>query len=314
MLRLSVRRPAVACDGRPAHTERVREFDFPNEAVDPLSSDRVAERLDELQMDAVERVLRRAIELQSDDDHDLDTLDGTKITKIAEELGIDARHVEQALFEERVGDRVERFKLLDRLLAPPRVSGQTTVDGARQAVEAATDTWLERHEGLVKRRALPDGALWERDPSALTKIRMGLKIGRGSGALRSASSVAHRIYTTPSGQHLVGIDVDTRIIGRTARGLLAAATGFGLLMFVVLSSTLGWAQGIAAGLASFAAFTTAAVATAKTWTSRVRKGIRRALDAIASPGVAGVHDTIAERVNKTIAAWRDFGKDLRRKG
>jgi hypothetical protein len=282
----------------------VREFEFPDEPVDSSTSGRIAERLDELQMDAVERVLRRAIELQSDDDHDPDTLNADTVTKIAEELGIDARHVEQALFEERIGDRVESLKLLDRLLAPPRVSGKTTVSGPRSAVEAAADTWLEKHEGLVKRRAVSDGALWERDPSALTKIRMGLKISRGSGALRSAGGVAHRVYTTPSGRHLVGLDVDTRIIGKTARGLLAAGTGFGLLMFVVLSSTFGWVEGIAAGLASLATFTTAAVVTAKTWTSRVRKGIRRALDAIASPGIAGVHESVVQRVSKAIDAWK----------
>jgi len=292
----------------------VQEFEIPQDRpTDRGESDRLADRIDELQMDAVERVLRRAIELQSDDDLGLDTLDADKVGKIADELGIDTRHVEQALFEERIGDRVERLTLLDRFLAPPRVSGQTTVTAPRAAVEEAAETWLERHEGLRMRRAVPDGALWERDPSALTKIRMGLKLGRGSGALRTAGGVAHRIYSGPSGEQAIGLDIDTRIIGKTARGLLVAGGAFGVLMLLLLGLSAGWGQGIAAGIASIAAFGAAAVVTAKTWTGRIRNGIRRALDAISSPGVAGVHESAGDRITKAIRNWTTLGRDVKRK-
>ncbi len=264
-------------------------------------------------MDAVERVLRRAIELQSDQDLGPDTFDGDTIKRIAGELGIDADHVEQALFEERVGDRVETLGIMERLLAPSRLSGRVTVAAPRGEVEEAATTWLERHEGLRMRRAVPGGALWERDPSALTKLRMGLKLGRGSGALRASGGVAHRIHTTRSGEQLVGLEVDTRIIGRTAKGLLAAGTGVGLLAMIAMGLGLGWGEGIAAGLTALAAFGAAAITTARTWTSRVRRGIRRALDAIASPGVAGVHSTVVDRITKTIRQWGDAGREARRR-
>ncbi len=301
---------AVGCT--PFDTGWVQEFEFPQRHDEP-ANDAVADRLEALQMDAVERVLRRAIELQSDQDLGPDTFDGDTIKRIAGELGIDADHVEQALFEERVGDRVETLGVMERLLAPSRLSGRVTVAAPRAEVEEAAITWLERHEGLRMRRAVPGGALWERDPSALTKLRMGLKLGRGSGALRTSGGVAHRIHTTRSGDQLVGLEVDTRIIGRTAKGLLAAGTGVGLLAMIALGLGLGWAEGIIAGLTSLAAFGAAAVATARTWTSRVRRGIRRALDAIASPGVAGVHATVVDRITKAIRQWGDAGREVRRR-
>ncbi len=293
-------------------TGRVQEFELPRRPEES-TSDAIADRLDALQMDAVERVLRRAIELQSDEDLGPDTFDGETIKRIAGELGIDADHVEQALFEEQVGDRVEALGVMERLLAPSRMSGSTTVAAPRHHVEAAATTWLERHEGLRMRRTVPDGALWERDPSALTKIRMGLKLGRGSGALRTTGGVAHRIHTTRSGEQLVGLEVDTRIIGKTAKGLLAAGTGVGVLALVAMGIVLGWAEGAAVGLTSLAAFGTAAVVTARTWTSRVRRGIRRALDAIASPGVAGVHATVVDRISKAIRQWGDLEREVKRR-
>jgi hypothetical protein len=291
----------------------VREFDFPAESADSIGSDRIADRLDALQMDAVERVLRRAIQLQSEDDLGLDTLDGDRVATIARELGIDTRHVEQALFEERIGERIESLNVLDRLLAPPRLSGRTTVMAPRAEVEAAADAWFARHEGLRKRRAVRDGALWERDPSAITKIRMGLKLGHGTGALRSTGGLAHRIYSGPSGEQVVGIDVDTRIIGRTARVLLAAGTAVGLILAILFGLNFGWQQAVAGAVGSLAAFGVAAVTTAKTWTSRIRRGIRRALDAISSPGIAGVHESTVDRVSKAIKALTDLGRDVRRK-
>jgi hypothetical protein len=290
----------------------MQEFEFPNRS-DEGASDAIAERLDALQMDAVERVLRRAIELQSDEDLGPETFDGATIKRIAGELGIDGDHVEQALFEEQVGDRVETLGVIERLLAPDRLSGRVTVAAPRAAVEEAATTWLERHEGLRMRRTVPGGALWERDPSAITKIRMGLKLGRGSGALRTSSGVAHRIHTTRSGEQLVGLEVDTRIVGRTAKALLAAGTGIGLLAAVLVGVALGWGQGIAAGLTSLATFGVAAVATARTWTSRIRRGIRRALDAIASPGVAGVHSTVVDRISKAVRQWGDLGREVKRR-
>ena len=142
---------------------------------------------------------------------------------------------------------------------------------------------------------------------------MGLKVGRGSGALRTAGGVAHRVVSAPSGEQVVSLDVDTRVIGRTARVLLAAGATLGLVLAFAIGAGIGLGEGIAAGVGSLAAFGAAAVTTAKTWAGRIRKGMRRALEAITHPTVAGVHDTIAGRVAKTIDALRDLGREVRRR-
>lgn len=264
-------------------------------------------------MEDVERVLRRAIELQSDSDLGPDTFDTATVKRIAAELGVDARHVERALFEEQVDASHGPETLLDRVLAPPRMSDQASVVAPREIVEETADVWMERHEGLRKRRILADGALWEKDPSALTKIRMGLHLGEGTGALRSAGSVKHRIHSSPSGEQLVGIDVDTRAVANTGRGLLVAGAALGAVLFVLGAAGMGWAQGLGAALSGFAVFAGAAVITAKTWAGRIRNGMRRALDAIVSPGAVDVHATTAQRVSKLIGAWTDLARTVRKK-
>ena len=282
----------------------VREF----EPRKPIESDEdasiLADRLDALNMDSVERVLRRAIELQFDDDHGPDTLRPEHIERIADEIGISASHVRRALFEEATASEQVEMTPLDRFLAPVRMKERTIVDSDLATVTDTVDTWLEKHEGLQKRRLHGHGVVWEKDSSPVASIRMGIGVGKGTGAMRSVGPITHHIHSVEADKHLVTLEADTSIIGKVAKGFLAAGVGLSAVMGIVLLILgAGWAAlGGAAGI--LAAFGGIALTTARVWSSRVRNGLRRALDAIRLPQVNRVHETIFDRIERALSNFR----------
>ena len=181
----------------------MREYESRQPARQDDGSSEIADRLDSLNMDSVERVLRRAIELQFDDDLGPDTLSPDNIERIAQEIGINPAHVRRALFEEATASEQVEMTPLDRFLAPVRMKERTMVEGNLAEVTNTIDTWLEKHEGLQKRRIQGHGIVWEKDTSPVASIRMGFGVGKGTGALRSAArshitSTASRSRSTSS--------------------------------------------------------------------------------------------------------------------
>ena len=285
-------------------TWQVREYESRQPAQQDDGSSEIADRLDSLNMDSVERVLRRAIELQFDDDLGPETLSPDNIERIAQEIGINPAHVRRALFEEVTASEQVEMTPLDRFLAPVRMKERTMVEGNLAEVTNTIDTWLEKHEGLQKRRIQGHGIVWEKDTSPVASIRMGFGVGKGTGALRSVGSVTHHLNSIEESKHLFTLEADTTIIGKTARGLLAAGVGLAAVLAIVLAALgAGWgALGGAAG--ALALFGGIALATAKIWTSKVRKGLRRALDAIRLPQVNRVHETVLDRIERALSGFR----------
>jgi len=281
------------------------EFKRPPERDDGAPD--LADRLDALSMESVERVLRRAIELQFDDEHGPDTLNPEHIERIAQEIGISSSHVRRALFEEATASEQVAMTPLDRFLAPVRMKERTIVEGDLAAVANTVDTWLEKHEGLQKRRLHGHGIVWEKDPSPVASIRMGFGVGKGTGAMRSVGPVTNHLHSVEPTKHLVTLEADTSIIGKTAKGLLAAGVGLSVVLAVVLLIMgAGWAA-LAGAAGALALFSGAAITTAKVWANRVRKGLARALDAIRLPQVNRVHETILDRIERAMSSFRGPG-------
>ena len=282
----------------------MREYESRQTTGPGDDSSELADRLDSLNMDSVERVLRRAIELQFDDDLGPDTLSPDNIERIAQEIGINPAHVRRALFEEATASEQVEMTPLDRFLAPVRMKERTMVEGNLTEVTNTIDTWLEKHEGLQKRRMHGHGIVWEKDASPVASIRMGFGVGKGTGALRSIGSVTHHLHSVEESKHLVTLEADTTIIGKTAKGLLAAGVGLAAVLAIVLA-TLGAGWGALGGAAgALALFGGIALATARIWTSKVRKGLRRALDAIRLPQVNRVHETVLDRIERALTGFR----------
>lgn len=240
---------------------------------------------DGVRADRAERILRRAIELQSAT-RLMEPIDREKLIRMARELDIDADYVLRALAEHQSGlDTDEsRDDIWRRLLAPDRVVDGRVVRGSSTAVEESVESWFRTHEGMRPRRHLEDGILWERDSHPLTSIRMGLRLGQGTGALRNNRGVTHRVREVKPGEQLVSIEANTAGIRRTGQTLLtvgavaaAGAVGIGSVAFggPLEPGTIGLA------LSTLTAFTASTIFGVRAAVKRLTRGIARALDAMA---------------------------------
>ena len=119
----------------------------------------------------------------------------------------------------------------------------------------------------------------------LTRIRMGLRMGRGSRVLRNSRKVTHRIQAIRDEEQALALEAETH----TLKSVGAAAVA-GLGVVAAAGATLGAAGGIpeiaipvAAG--GFLLGSSAIVLGVKVWLSRVKDALRRALDGVSSPDV-----------------------------
>ena len=117
---------------------------------------------------ALERVLARATELQSEGSEAPEAVSESRLMEIAREVGIDTTNLRQALAEERARfplQEAEKGVVLDAL-GPATMSAQRLVPGTPAEVLAKLDAWMPKMEGLAVRRRAPERVSWEprRDP------------------------------------------------------------------------------------------------------------------------------------------------------
>ena len=155
--------------------------------------DTVSERLQQLSSDDVERILERAIGLQMDSSAPgRDVIDADALGRIADELGIDSQHLQQAMAEELVRIEEEDPGWLSRNLMPKAIAESRTVAAAPDRVRAVLDYWLASNEGLRKHTGNMEGATWHRDGNPIAAIKTAFNLAQGDGSLRSARSVCPR--------------------------------------------------------------------------------------------------------------------------
>src|SRR3954468_6922737 len=112
---------------------------------------------------AVERVLARALELQSGAAGDTtDRLTQAQLLHMAKEVGLDPVNLRQALAEERTRVAVPEEKgLLATLYGGASVSAQRTIVGTPSQVLQALDDWMQRQECLKVKRHFGERIGWE---------------------------------------------------------------------------------------------------------------------------------------------------------
>jgi hypothetical protein len=236
--------------------------------------------------DQADKILRRAIELQTEEStRRVDPIDRDKLVRMARELNVDPDFLLRALAEHQAGvsldDRLDT--VWQKVLAPDKVMATRIVKGDRRRVEAAAESWFRSHEGLRPRRHFEDGILWEKDSHPITSIRMGLKLGQGTGALRDIRGVTHRVREIKGGEQLVSIEANTAGLRKTGQTLLAVgavatagAVGVGSTAF---GGPLEPAT-IALALSTLAVFTGSTILGVRMAFNRLTRGINRALDAV----------------------------------
>lgn len=241
---------------------------------------------DPVPADQADKILRRAIELQTDEStRSVEPIDRARLIRMAGELNVEPDFLLRALAEHQAGvsldDRLD--SVWQKVLAPDKVMATRVIRGNNSRVGAAAETWFRNHEGLRPRRHFEDGILWEKDSHPITSIRMGLKLGQGTGALRDTRGVTHRVREVKAGEQLVSIEANTAGLRRTGQALLATgavatvgAVGIGSVAF---GGPLEPAT-IAVALSTLTVFTASTIFGVRMALSRLKRGINRALDAV----------------------------------
>lgn len=198
-----------------------------------------------LDRDALDRILRRAGELQVSAADPAEQMTEEQLIALGQEVGLTPQHLRQAIAEERTRPALrEEPGFTDRWVGPRVVSARRVVRGSREQLLSRLDDWMRREECLQVKRRLVDRIVWEPRRDFLGNIKRGLNLGGRSYHLARAHDVAATAVTIDATTTLVQIDADLRP-ARAARvrgGSAVATTGT-----VAGASMVG--IGIALGLA-----------------------------------------------------------------
>src|SRR5213595_2388865 len=161
--------------------------------------------------EALERIIQRAAELQAGE-HDIgDGLTETELLSLGQDVGIPARHLRQALLEERTRSlEPARRGVIAWLAGPERLSAQRVVPGEARDVERSLGVWMEQYELLQMKRRYPDRISWDPKVGAFASIQRALGAGGRRFALARATEVAGRVTPLESGFCHVQLVADVR--------------------------------------------------------------------------------------------------------
>jgi hypothetical protein len=185
---------------------------------------------------ALERVLARATELQSEGTDAPEAVSESRLMEIAREVGIDTANLRQALAEERSRfplQEAEHGVILDAL-GPATMSAQRLVPGTTLKVLAKLDAWMPKMEALSVRRRATDRVSWEprRDPlgNFLRSLGMG---GRRLDLVRLDQVVAS-VNAVDASRSVVRFDTESHAARRAQR------TTFNVIaLALIFAATLG---------------------------------------------------------------------------
>jgi len=186
--------------------------------------------------DALDRVIRRAAELQA---HERDIGEGLtreELLALGKDVGIPARYLQQALLEEQtrsVADAPPQG-LVAWLAGPAQLAAQRVVPGDRLVVERGLAQWLENEESLQVRRRFPDSTTWEPRRGAFVSIRRALAPGGRRYLLTRAREVATQVTALEPGFCHVRLSADVGNLRTERLGWAGALTTVGVLTGVGL--------------------------------------------------------------------------------
>ncbi|HXF96604.1 MAG TPA: hypothetical protein VNI61_10955, partial [Gemmatimonadales bacterium] len=191
--------------------------------------------------EALERIVRRAAELQAAEREIGDGLTEAELLALGQDVGIPARFLRQALLEEQtrpVGEVPRGFWAW--LAGPATLSALRVVPGERPAVEAALARWMDQEELLQPKRRFPDRTIWEPRAGAFASIQRALG-GARRYALARAGEVSSQVTQLEPGFCLVRLEADVRRQRKERLGGGAALAGVGGVL-AVAAATAGAPQ------------------------------------------------------------------------
>ncbi len=242
---------------------------------------------------ALDRIIRRAAELQTADRDIGDQLTPDDVLALGQEVGIPQRYLQQAILEERtrLPDQVAAG-LWDRLAGPAEVGAYRVVRGDPESVERGLLRWIEQNELLTVQRQQPGRISWEPLRGISAAIRRSTA-ALGSGARPFMLSKAELVTATVTPLELDYCHVALRASVRAIRSAYLSGGGAALTLgagataaLVALSALLPVAL-LPVPLALGIGFVT--VRRFRPVPARTLLGLERVLDSLEAGGVKPAH-------------------------
>lgn len=163
---------------------------------------------------ALERIIRRAAELQTAEREIGDTLSSDELISLGREVGIPVRYLQQALLEERsrVGSTTAAG-ILEHIAGPGDVRAQRVVPIEPELAEQGLVRWMEANELLCIQRQLPGRITWEPISgfqAAVRRSTAALGAGKRPFMLSRAATVSATVLPLESGYSHISLMADAR--------------------------------------------------------------------------------------------------------
>src|SRR5207244_13395674 len=144
---------------------------------------------DLISRDALERIIKRAAELQAGEREIGEGLTTSEVLALGKDVGIPDRYLRQAMLEEQTRVAPELATGTWAWLTGPRsIVAYRVVPGDRAAVERELSRWMIEEELLQPKRHFADRTSWEPNAGAFASIQRALG-GRRRYSLAPAGGV-----------------------------------------------------------------------------------------------------------------------------
>ncbi len=185
---------------------------------------------DLISREALERIIKRAAELQAGE-HDVgDGLTNTEVLALGKDVGIPDRYLRQAMLEEQTRTTPEVVTGTWAWLTGPRsVIAHRVVPGDRAAVERTLSRWMTEEALLQPKRHYPDRTSWEPKAGAFASIQRALA-GKRRYSLAQAEEITAQVVQLEPGFCLVRLEANIKRqrANRISGGTVMAVVGWGL--------------------------------------------------------------------------------------
>jgi hypothetical protein len=163
---------------------------------------------------ALERIIRRAAELQTAEREVGETLSSDELISLGREVGIPVRYLQQALLEERSPLGMPQAPgVVDRIAGPGQASAHRVVPIDADQAEEALLRWMERNELLCVQRRQRGRITWEPISgfqAAIRRSAAALGAGKQPFMLSRAATVTAAILALESGYSHITLVADAR--------------------------------------------------------------------------------------------------------
>jgi len=212
---------------------------------------------DRIDRTALERIIRRAAELQAGEREIGEGLTETELLHLGREVGIPAPYLQQALAEERTRSvAAAEGGIVTWLAGPSWIAAQRTLAGDRRTLENQLQHWMTESELLTVKRRLPDRTTWEPRRGTVASLKRSLGAGGRQYLLARAREVTTQVIAVDDARCHVRLVADlsnTRRERLNGGAVLAAlgggATAIGVALGVAeLVAVAPAALGVLAGL------------------------------------------------------------------